>query len=40
VPSCATLPTWRCPHCNGEMRIGPNLSARQLATRCRPLDSS
>ena len=32
--------TWQCPHCNGEMRIGPNLSARQLAARCRPLDSS
>jgi hypothetical protein len=32
--------SWRCPHCNGEMRIGPNLSARQLASRCRPLDSS
>ena len=32
--------TWRCPHCNGEMRIGPNLSARQLASRCRSLDSS
>jgi len=32
--------TWQCPHCNGEMRIGPNLSARQLASRCRPLDSS
>src|ERR1700724_3346973 len=22
--------TWQCPHCNAEMRIGPNLSARQL----------
>jgi len=32
--------TWQCPHCNGEMRIGPNLSARQLACRCKPLDSS
>ncbi len=32
--------TWQCPHCNGEMRIGPNLTARQLAFRCRPLDSS
>ena len=36
----AVLPTWCCPHCHGEMRIGPNLSARQLAARCRPLDSS
>jgi hypothetical protein len=32
--------TWQCPHCNGEMRIGPNFSPRQLAARCRPLDSS
>jgi hypothetical protein len=32
--------TWQCPHCNGEMRIGPNLSAWQLASRCGPLDSS
>jgi hypothetical protein len=32
--------TWQCPHCNGEMRIGPNLSARRLAARCRPLDTS
>jgi len=32
--------TWQCPHCNGEMRIGPNLSARQLVSRCRPIDSS
>jgi len=32
--------TWKCPHCKGEMRIGPNLSARQLESRCRPFDSS
>jgi hypothetical protein len=32
--------TWKCPHCNGEMRIGPNLSARQLASRCWTFDSS
>jgi len=32
--------TWQCPHCHGEMRIGPNLSARQLTSQCRPLDSS
>jgi hypothetical protein len=32
--------TWQFPRCNGEMRIGPNLSARQLAARCRTLDSS
>jgi len=36
----ATTATYRCPRCNGEMRIGPNLSARQLASQCRPLDSS
>jgi hypothetical protein len=35
-----SISTWRCPHCNGEMRIGPNLSAVQMAYRCRPLDSS
>jgi Putative transposase/Transposase zinc-binding domain len=35
-----SISTWRCPHCNGEMRIGPNLSAVQMASRCRPLDSS
>jgi hypothetical protein len=40
LPSSVAVTTWRCPHCNGEMRIGPNLSARQLAARCRPLDSS
>lgn len=32
--------TWRCPRCNGPMRIGPHLTARELASRCRPLDSS
>jgi hypothetical protein len=31
---------WLCPRCNGEMRIGPNLSARQLASQCAILDSS
>jgi len=36
----ATGSTWKCPHCNGEMRIGPSLSARQLASRCWTLDSS
>jgi hypothetical protein len=44
VESCPTdngnAPTWRCPRCNGPMRMGPNLSARQLASRCRTLDSS
>jgi hypothetical protein len=36
----AATPTWRCPHCNSEMRMGPNLTAPQLAARCRPFDSS
>jgi hypothetical protein len=36
----AKTATWQCPHCNGDMRIGPNLSARRLAARCRLLDSS
>jgi hypothetical protein len=35
-----TCSVWRCPRCTGEMRIGPNLTARQLAARCRPLDTS
>ncbi len=38
--SRASLSKWHCPHCQGEMRIGPNLSARQLAAWCRRLDSS
>jgi hypothetical protein len=40
APVTAETSTYRCPHCNGEMRIGPNLSARQLASQCRSLDSS
>lgn len=32
--------TWQCPQCNGWMRVGPNLTSRQLAAQCRPLDSS
>lgn len=40
APSSAVLATWRCPHCSGDMRIGPNLSARQLAGWRRRLDSS
>ena len=31
---------WRCPRCNGEMRIGPHLSARELTSLCGRLDSS
>jgi predicted Zn-ribbon and HTH transcriptional regulator len=33
-------PTWRCPHCGAEMLIGHNLTARELANRCKYLDSS
>jgi hypothetical protein len=40
IPDAADVSTYRCPHCNGDMRIGPNLSARQLASQCRSLDSS
>ena len=40
APDIADTATYRCPHCNGEMRIGPNLSARQLVSQCRSLDSS
>src|SRR6202166_823246 len=40
APDAADTSTYRCPHCNGEMRIGPNLSARQLISQCRFLDSS
>jgi hypothetical protein len=40
APDTADTSTYRCPHCHGEMRIGPNLSARQLISQCRSLDSS
>ena len=33
-------PRWRCPYCGGEMQIGSNLTARELASQCRHLDSS
>ena len=33
-------PTWCCPRCGATMRIGPNLTAMQLASRCSFLDSS
>ncbi|MBI1896108.1 MAG: transposase, partial [Acidobacteria bacterium] len=32
--------TWRCPCCGGPMRIGPNLTAVQLASQCSFFDSS
>ena len=40
TPDQSSTSSWRCPRCNGQLRIGPNLSAHQLASRCRPLDSS
>ena len=36
----STRSTWRCPRCQGEMQIGPNLSARLLSAQCKFLDSS
>jgi hypothetical protein len=32
--------TWRCPRCGANMLIGPNLSAQQLAFRCKLPDTS
>jgi hypothetical protein len=32
--------TWRCSHCGTPMRIGPNLTSLQLASRCSFFDSS
>ena len=32
--------TWRCPRCGAAMRIGPNLTPSQLASRCSFFDSS
>ena len=34
------LAIWRCPRCGANMNIGPNLTAQQLAFRCKPTDSS
>jgi ribosomal protein L37AE/L43A len=31
---------WRCPRCGANMNIGPNLTAQQLAYRCKLTDSS
>jgi Putative transposase len=38
--SAADAPTWRCPQCGAAMQIGANLTARQLAQRCKFFDSS
>jgi Putative transposase len=34
------LATWRCPRCGANMHIGPNLTAQQLAFRCKLSDTS
>ena len=34
------LATWRCPRCGANMCIGPNLTAQQLAFRCKLSDTS
>jgi hypothetical protein len=41
-PPIATpqLATWRCPRCGANMCIGPNLTAQQLAFRCKLVDTS
>jgi hypothetical protein len=38
--SDSQAPTWSCPRCGAAMRIGPNLTAMQLASRCSFFDSS
>ena len=38
--SVTDAPAWRCPQCGGTMQIGANLTARQLAQRCKFFDSS
>jgi len=38
--SAANAPTWSCPHCGAPMQIGANLTARQMAQRCKFFDSS
>ena len=38
--AAANSPTWRCPQCGATMQIGTNLTACQLANRCKFFDSS
>jgi predicted RNA-binding Zn-ribbon protein involved in translation (DUF1610 family) len=38
--AASKLATWRCPHCGGEMLIGPRLTPGELATRCSLFDTS
>jgi hypothetical protein len=43
-PSTASVPGevrgWRCPLCGADMRVGPNLTAFQLRSRCSYFDTS
>jgi hypothetical protein len=32
--------SWQCPRCSTTMLIGPNLTPKQLASRCKYFDSS
>jgi hypothetical protein len=32
--------SWNCPRCGAAMQIGANLTARELANRCKFFDSS
>jgi hypothetical protein len=38
--SAADAPAWRCPQCGAPMQIGINLTAQELANRCKFFDSS
>jgi hypothetical protein len=38
--STTDAPTWSCPQCGAAMQIGANLTALQLAQRCKFFDSS
>jgi hypothetical protein len=38
--SNSSTAAWRCPRCGTNILIGPNLTAPQLAFRCKPPDSS
>jgi Putative transposase/Transposase zinc-binding domain len=40
APAASDARTWSCPRCGGPMRIGPPLSAVELASRCNFFDSS
>ena len=39
-PGISDPPAWRCPQCGTAMKIGPNLTACELADRCRYFDTS